>query len=80
MIDNTSQKKLGCLLLICVYCNKRRNDNGRWDYVFESYGSAPISRISHGICPECMQMYFPDEYTFLCKGEDCYPGKQHLGL
>lgn len=63
----SEEKSPESLQFMCTYCDKHRNDAGYWDQVFDSYGSVPESRISHGICPECFQEHFPGEYTSLCK-------------
>ncbi len=45
---------------ICSYCCKVRDDEGSWlpmpDYLGERCGL----RFSHGICPSCLETYYPD--------------------
>lgn len=53
-------KMLEGLLPICSTCKKIRNNNNIWqpieDYII---GHSDIS-FTHGICPDCMQKYYPD--------------------
>jgi DNA-binding response OmpR family regulator len=48
-------KQLQCLVPMCAYCKKVRDDQNYWQQV-ESYMSAHTeARFSHGICPGCME-------------------------
>jgi hypothetical protein len=67
MVKNRKQKEdSGCFLLVCTYCDKYRNDSVFWEEMDTSYIPVPAARISHGICPECLQEHFPDEFDALC--------------
>ena len=51
---------LGGLLPICASCKKIRDDTGYWENV-ESYIAANSeASFSHSLCPECMQLLYPD--------------------
>jgi hypothetical protein len=52
-------------LFICTYCDKFRNDSGYWEEIHTSFVPVPAANISHGICPECLQTHFPDEFNEL---------------
>ena len=53
-------KTLTGLLPICSGCKKIRDDGGRWSHL-ESYISARSqARFSHGFCPDCARIYFPE--------------------
>ncbi len=53
-------KTLSGLLPICAYCKNIRDDRGYW-LKLESYISERSSaEFSHGICPDCMQKYYPE--------------------
>jgi hypothetical protein len=68
MVESRSEKEpLDRLLLICMYCHKYRNDAGYWELARDVCVSVPDERRSHGICPECLQKNFPDEYSSLCE-------------
>ena len=61
-----SQKEsLEDLPLICIYCEKFKNDTGFWEQEYEYSRPFPEARKSHGICPECFQEHYPDEYISL---------------
>ncbi len=52
-------KKLSGLLPICAGCKKIRDDKGYWKQI-ESYLSKHTdATMSHGICPECADKYYP---------------------
>ncbi len=48
------------IIPICMHCHKIRQDDEAWhrmeDYI-EHYSDA---RFSHGICPECLTIHFPN--------------------
>lgn len=53
-------KTLSGLLPICAGCKKIRDDHGYWSGV-ESYISKHTDvQFSHGLCPDCINKYYPD--------------------
>jgi CheY-like chemotaxis protein len=55
-------KTLSGIVPICASCKKIRDDEGYWNQV-EAYISAHSSAIfSHGICPDCVKVLYPDEF------------------
>lgn len=52
---------LAGLLPICASCKKIQNDDGNWEQI-ERYlrERAPVE-FSHGMCPECAHLWFPEE-------------------
>lgn len=55
----SSVKTLRTLLPICAHCKKIRDEAGYWSQV-ESYLSAHSDlTFSHGLCPDCAELYFP---------------------
>ena len=53
-------KTLRGILPICAWCRKVRGDKGYWQQV-ESYVQEHTSaEFSHSICPDCMDMHFPE--------------------
>lgn len=55
-----SVKTLSDLLPICAYCKKIRNDDGYWKQLDEFFMGHPNLRFSHGMCPDCMKIHWPD--------------------
>lgn len=54
-------KTLSGLIPICAACKKIRDDQGYWQQV-ESYITARSkASFSHGLCPECLPTYFPEQ-------------------
>ena len=58
--DVTEIEALRSILPICVNCKKIRDDKNYWQKV-EGYLSKYLdAKFSHGICPECIKILYPD--------------------
>ena len=56
-------KTLTGLVSICSHCKKIRDDGGLWMQL-ETYIQAHTNaHFTHGICPECVQELYPDQYV-----------------
>jgi tetratricopeptide (TPR) repeat protein len=53
-------KQLSGLLPICAHCKKIRDDAGYWQDVAVYIRDHSEAEFSHGICPECMAIVYPD--------------------
>jgi GAF domain-containing protein len=53
-------KILGGLLPICGHCKNIRNDRGYWEKIEFFVKNNSEATFTHGICPECAKIYFPD--------------------
>jgi two-component system, response regulator PdtaR len=53
-------KVLTGLLPICGNCKKIRDDKGYWKTVEEYIMNNSEVHFSHGICPECIEKYYPE--------------------
>lgn len=53
-------KTLQGLLPICAGCKKIRDDHGHWTQVEAYVQQRTEARFSHGLCPECVKVWFPD--------------------
>lgn len=53
-------KKLSGLLPICAGCKKIRDDKGYWNQIELYLKEHSDAVMSHGICPECADKYYPD--------------------
>ncbi|MCK4826007.1 PAS domain S-box protein, partial [bacterium] len=53
-------KTLRGLLPICMHCKKIRNDKGYWQQVEDYVQDHSEAEFSHGICPECIDKYYPE--------------------
>jgi phosphoserine phosphatase RsbU/P len=56
-------KTLEGILPICSYCNKIRDEKGDWKKLEAYISNHSSAEFSHGICPACMQHYYPDIET-----------------
>ena len=56
----TEIKTLRGILPLCSYCKKIRNDKGFWEQVDVYIHKHSRADISHSICPDCMEKYYPD--------------------
>ena len=53
-------KLLSGLLPICAHCKKVRDDHGFWQQVEAYISTHSEATFSHGLCPDCIPIYFPD--------------------
>lgn len=54
-------KTLRGLLPICASCKKIRDDQGYWQKVELYLAEHTDAEFTHGLCPDCMEHYIPDE-------------------
>lgn len=50
---------LSGLIPICASCKKIRDDKGFWNQVENYIGDRSSVRFSHGICPDCVDRFYP---------------------
>lgn len=63
-------KTLRGLVPICAHCKKIRDDQGYWQQV-ETYVQAHSeAEFSHGLCPECIRIFFPEPERGKGKGDN----------
>jgi len=55
-------KTLSGLIPLCAHCKKIRDDKGYWQQVDSYIRTHSDAEISHGICPECARLLYPDLY------------------
>jgi PAS domain-containing protein len=53
-------KTLRGFVPICSYCKNIRNDDGFWQQLDKYIHEHSEAEFSHGICPDCMKLHFPD--------------------
>ena len=53
-------KTLSGLLPICSHCKKIRDDKGYWNQIEGYLQDHSELELSHGICPDCAEKYYPD--------------------
>jgi hypothetical protein len=51
---------LSGLLPICAHCKKVRDDRGYWTQIEEYVRSHSQADFTHGICPDCKSLWFPE--------------------
>jgi len=59
-IEESLVKVLGGFLPICANCKKIRNNDDTWVPIEEYIGEHSEAEFSHGICPECAKMLYPE--------------------
>lgn len=52
-------KALKGLLPICASCKKIRDDQGYWNQLETYISEHSEAEFTHGLCPECAELYFP---------------------
>ena len=55
-------KTLSGLLPICSHCKKIRDDKGYWRSIERYVSEHSEADFSHGICPECAKLLYPEVY------------------
>ena len=53
-------KTLQGILPICMHCHKIRDDRDVWQRLEKYIAEHSGVQFSHGLCPECRKMYYPD--------------------
>ena len=54
-------KTLQGLIPICANCKKVRDDQGFWNQIESYMREHTDARFSHGLCPECEALLYPDQ-------------------
>jgi PAS domain S-box-containing protein len=54
-------KTLEGLLPICSYCYQMRDEEGKWTPVEDFIEKRTTAEFTHGICPHCLEMNFPEK-------------------
>jgi len=60
-------KQLQGLLPICSYCKKIRNDRNYWEQLDAYVASHSEAQFSHGVCPQCYEVYLKPQLERLPK-------------
>jgi len=58
--DVTEFAELRGLVPICASCKKIRNDRDYWEQVEHYLGRHLEMNFTHGMCPECLERYYPE--------------------
>lgn len=53
-------KRLSGLLPICANCKNIRDDEGCWEFLEKYIQDRSEVQFSHGICPECVKVLYPE--------------------
>jgi hypothetical protein len=64
-LDNI--KTLRGIIPICANCKKVREDKAFWQEVETYVSKHSEAKFSHGLCPDCMQKLYPEQYEVLEK-------------
>lgn len=48
------------IIPICAHCKKVRTDASEWQQLENYVGEHSSAQFSHGVCPECMQVHYPE--------------------
>jgi hypothetical protein len=58
--DISEFTKLREIVPICMHCKKMRDDQNYWQNVEKYLMDFAGIDLSHGICPDCMKVHYPD--------------------
>lgn len=56
-------KRLQGLIPICSYCKRIRSDSNDWEQLESYISEHSEAQFSHGICPPCLAVAWPDPQT-----------------
>ncbi len=56
----TRISELHDMVPICSHCHQIRDDNGYWNRVEEFITKETNASLSHSICPDCLEKYYPE--------------------
>ena len=56
-------KTLRGIIPICSFCHKIRSDDQSWQRLEAYLGQHTHADFSHGVCPECMKIHYPEDGT-----------------
>ena len=57
-------KTLSGLIPMCANCKKIRDDQGYWNQVENYIAARTDASFTHGICPECAKILYPDLHLY----------------
>jgi PAS domain S-box-containing protein len=63
--NKSAANALDSIIPICANCKKIRDGEGTWEPVEAYITRHTTAKFSHGICPECMKLLYPD----FCRSE-----------
>jgi PAS domain S-box-containing protein len=58
--SNSNVKTLKGFIPICANCKKVRDEDNNWEAVEEYITRHTAAKFSHGICPDCIRLLYPD--------------------
>ena len=53
-------KTLQGIIPICSHCKNIRSEKGDWQHIEAYVHSHSDAEFSHGVCPDCMRLHYPD--------------------
>ncbi|MEW6050247.1 MAG: response regulator [Candidatus Zixiibacteriota bacterium] len=53
-------KTLRGIVTICMHCHKMLNDERSWERLEKYVQEHSEAQFSHGLCPECLEKYYPE--------------------
>jgi hypothetical protein len=68
--DITEISTLKSIIPMCMKCRKIRNDEQYWQSVEQYFHEHIGVDFSHGICPECVDAFYPEFRRGRVDGED----------
>ena len=72
-------KQLSGLLPICANCKKVRDDQGFWQQVERYVTDHSEATFSHGVCPDCIRLLYPELTELMREAGSGGPGRPPSG-
>lgn len=61
-VETRLTQALGGFVHLCMHCKAVRNDRNVWEPLEQFIAERTSSMTSHGLCVECAQKHYPDEF------------------
>lgn len=55
-------KRPNLFMPVCAHCGRVRTADNKWRRVSKLIVQSPFTELSHGLCPECSKIHYPDLY------------------
>ena len=70
--DVTELVELRHLLPMCSHCHRVRDDEDYWQSVEEYLKRKTDVMFTHGLCPDCLRLFYPDEADDVTRRVEAY--------
>jgi hypothetical protein len=59
---NKPNHPVSLFMPVCSHCGRVRTAKNKWRRIAKIIIQSPFTELSHGLCPECSKIHYPDLY------------------